>query len=86
MGASPRFWLKRKRAGSARSIARRWIAPSLPWSKRRDQKIVSDDGDRANAVWLPKSACEISEKSAVNGQLFHDLTLPDRLARDKGLV
>ncbi len=44
--------------------------------------LVSDDGDRNRAVWLPLSQIEINEESA--GVL--DLTLPLWLAKDKGLI
>lgn len=43
--------------------------------------FVSDDGDEAKAVWLPKSAIEIEYK-----QNTSIVTLPERLAIDKGLV
>lgn len=43
--------------------------------------LVSDDGDRKRAVWLPKSAIEIAGDG-----LRVTVTLPERLAIDKGLV
>lgn len=43
--------------------------------------LVSDDGDRAKAIWIPKSQAELEPKGAV-----HILTLPEWLATDKGLV
>lgn len=43
--------------------------------------LVSDDGDRTKAVWLPKSAVEIERRNDAT-----ILTLPERLAIDKGLV
>ena len=48
--------------------------------------LVSEDDDRAGAVWIPKSQIEIEPKGKINGVLFHDLTLPVWLAIDKGLV
>lgn len=48
--------------------------------------LVSDDGDRARAVWLPKSAVEVEEGPTAMGQKYHTVTLPERLAIDKGLV
>lgn len=44
--------------------------------------LVSDDGDRRKAMWLPKSQIEIEHKP--NGVVV--VTLPKRLAVDKGLV
>jgi hypothetical protein len=45
--------------------------------------LVSDDGDRARAVWLPKAAIEIEP---VKGKSHHRVTMPERLATEKGLV
>jgi len=44
--------------------------------------LVSDDGVEKNAVWLPKSQIEYAEtkKGVV------EVTLPEWLATDKGLV
>lgn len=44
--------------------------------------LVSDDGERAKAVWLPKSAVEVEEK----GRGIVVVTLPEPLAIEKGLV
>lgn len=44
--------------------------------------LVSDDGDRENAVWLPLSQCEIEHKRS--GIVV--VTLPEWLAIEKGLV
>jgi hypothetical protein len=44
--------------------------------------LVSDDGDRDHAVWLPLSQVEIERKP--NGVVI--VTLPEWLATDKGLV
>jgi hypothetical protein len=46
--------------------------------------LVSDDGDRAKAVWLPKSRVEVVVKDARKGIVL--VTMPERLAIDKGLV
>jgi hypothetical protein len=49
--------------------------------------LVSEDHeDRKGAVWLPKSKIEIAPKAKVNGILYHDLTVPEWLAIEKGLV
>lgn len=44
--------------------------------------LVSDDGEREGAVWLPKSQIEI-EKSRAGATV---LTLPEWLAKDKGFI
>ena len=44
--------------------------------------LVSDDGDRGNAVWLPLSQCEIQKQRG--GVVI--VTLPEWLALDKGLI
>lgn len=44
--------------------------------------LVSDDGDKERAVWLPLSQCEIERKS--NGIVI--VTMPEWLATEKGLV
>ena len=44
--------------------------------------LVSEDGDRERAVWLPKAACEIERKE--RGVIV--VTMPERLAIEKGLV
>lgn len=44
--------------------------------------LVSDDGVEKNAVWLPKSQIEYTEPK--NG--VTEVTLPEWLATDKGLV
>ena len=44
--------------------------------------LVSDDGDRKGAVWLPLSAIEIEELPGGITQI----TLPEQLALDKGLI
>lgn len=43
--------------------------------------LVSDDGDRTRAVWIPKSQAEIDAKGK-----HHELTMPEWLALDKGLI
>lgn len=43
--------------------------------------LISDDGERDNAVWVPKSQAELRRK----GQ-HHELECPEWLAIDKGLV
>lgn len=44
--------------------------------------LVSDDGDKSKAVWLPKSAIEFER---VKGAI-HKVTLPIPLAQEKGLI
>lgn len=48
--------------------------------------LVSDDGDKDKAVWIPKSQCEVEPKAVVKGERFHTITLPEWLAKDKGLI
>jgi hypothetical protein len=43
--------------------------------------LVSDDGDRKRAVWIPKSQAEIESKGK-----HHELTMPEWLALEKGLI
>ncbi len=43
--------------------------------------LVSDDGDRDSAVWIPKSQAEL-----VTERRTHMLTLPEWLATEKGLI
>lgn len=44
--------------------------------------LVSDNGERDEAVWLPLSAIEIERKAS--GLAI--ITMPERLALDKGLI
>ncbi len=46
--------------------------------------LVSDDGERDNAVWLPMKHIEI-EPSA-EGRAFVKVTMPEWLAIEKGLL
>ena len=49
---------------------------------RTDRAVLaSDDGDRANAVWLPLAQIEIATE---NGKTV--VTMPEWLAMEKGLV
>jgi hypothetical protein len=50
--------------------------------------LVSDDGDKDKAVWIPKSQCEISFHPSMRerGKGIATITLPQWLARDKGLI
>lgn len=43
--------------------------------------LVSDDGEKDNAVWIPKSQAELEPDGKV-----HKLTLPEWLAAEKGLI
>lgn len=45
--------------------------------------LVSDDGSREKAVWLPKS--QVERGAAKKGGVFI-FTMPEWLATDKGLV
>lgn len=47
-----------------------------------DAVLVSDDGDRRNAVWLPLSAIEIEPRD----RGMAEITAPERLLQDKGLI
>lgn len=44
--------------------------------------LVSDDGDKTKAVWVPLSQCEIEHKE--RGIVI--VTMPEWLATEKGLV
>lgn len=44
--------------------------------------LVSNDGDREKAIWLPKSQIEVEHKQ---GNVVV-VTLPEWLAKDKGLI
>lgn len=48
--------------------------------------LVSDDGDRENAVWLPKSVVEIEPGMENSVGIPVGITLPEDLAIEKGLV
>ena len=45
--------------------------------------LASDDGDRNCAVWLPISAIEIEPTKTIG---IFIITMPERLAQEKGLV
>jgi hypothetical protein len=48
--------------------------------------LVSETGERKDAVWLSKSQVEIAERPRREGRTpLFDLTLPERLAEEKGL-
>ena len=44
--------------------------------------LFSDDGDEKNAIWLPKSQIEVEDKDPPTCIV----TLPEWLAKDKGLI
>ena len=46
--------------------------------------LVSTDGTRELAVWLPKSSCECEEPVVIGKAQI--ITLPEQLAVEKGLV
>ncbi len=45
--------------------------------------LVSDDGDREKAKWLPLSQIEVEESAKAN---IATVTMPEWLAREKGLI
>lgn len=45
--------------------------------------LVSDDGDRSNAVWIPKSQCEVQETRSPGIVI---VTISERTATEKGLT
>ena len=47
--------------------------------------LVSDDGDKNKAVWLPRSQIEIAKLPNRKGPIY-EVTLPEWLAQDKGLI
>jgi hypothetical protein len=58
---------------------------SLFLEHETEQAILVHDGDdKKKAVWLPKSACEV-ERDIMRPRLI-TVTLPERLAIEKGLV
>jgi|JI9StandDraft_1071089.scaffolds.fasta_scaffold875472_2 hypothetical protein len=48
--------------------------------------LVSDDGDKAGAVWLPKSQIEYEVRERGSGAALVEVTMPEWLALDKGLI
>lgn len=58
------------------------IELSLKLHFETDRAIhASDDGNRSNAVWLPRSQIEIEER----GDIIL-VTMPEWLAKEKGLI
>lgn len=49
-----------------------------------DKAVLVHEGDVSKAVWLPRSMIEI-EKLA-NSRGLYEITLPERLAMEKGLI
>lgn len=47
--------------------------------------LVSDDGDRSKAVWLPLSRIEVAPVGGRSSNIV-EITLPIDLAQEKGLV
>lgn len=45
--------------------------------------LVSETGEKSDAVWLPKSQVEIENDGHKN---FITVTMPEWLAKDKGLI
>lgn len=54
-----------------------------PGDPDRGAYLVSDDGDDAKAVWLPKSQCE---RGDAKGQRIYEFTVPEWLAQKNGLI
>lgn len=54
-------------------------------SKMDNAILVSETGDKWNAVWLPLYLCEIERVSKVSKGIIN-VTLPEKLARAKGLI
>lgn len=48
--------------------------------------LVSTDGDRKNAKWIPKSACELEERRVPYKPSMMILTTTQQVAIDKELV
>lgn len=44
--------------------------------------LVSDDGDRDSAIWVPKSMAELERKKGPYGTL----TCPEWFAQEKGFI
>ncbi|MDB5582806.1 MAG: hypothetical protein JWR80_7982 [Bradyrhizobium sp.] len=45
--------------------------------------LISDDGDRDRAVWVPKEHCDIDRSARKN---YIIVTMPEWLALEKGLI
>lgn len=64
-------------------MAREVIDITVQVHAKTDRAIlVSDDGEKSNAVWLPLSQVEVEMKQAGTAEI----TLPEWLALDKGLI
>ena len=48
--------------------------------------LVSEDGDRGTAVWLPKSKVEFERAPPALGMKRVDVQVPQWLAENRGLV
>ena len=44
--------------------------------------MVSDDGEREHACWLPLSETEVNERKGA----IAEITIPEWLAKDRGLI
>lgn len=53
-----------------------------PGEENEGAILVSDDGNKAKAVWLPKSLVEIDER---RGRTI-EIQVPERIAAEKGLI
>ena len=64
-------------------MAREVIDITVQVHAKTDRAIlVSDDGEESNAVWLPLSQVEVEMKQGGTAEI----TLPEWLALDKGLI
>jgi hypothetical protein len=48
--------------------------------------LVSDDGDKDKSVWVPKALIELVPSSRYTGPRNKIMTIPERVAIEKGLV
>ena len=48
--------------------------------------VALDDQSRSSAVWLPKSQIEIEERRRPGQRPAFAVTMPERLALEKGLI
>lgn len=47
--------------------------------------LVSNDGERDTAIWIPKSQVELGDRVNLRSQVF-EFTMPEFLAYEKGLI
>lgn len=54
-----------------------------PHAETEKALLVSENGDKSKAVWLPKTQIEFEGNSRTG---YVEVTLPEWLAQDKGLI